>query len=307
MFPSRSGGRNDGYMGNAISVENLVKTYTTGKNGALNAVDGLDLNIREGECFCLLGPNGAGKSTTVEMLEGQRKPSSGTISVLGYHPWEAGPEFKARIGVVLQEASDGSLFTVAQVMRQLAALYPNPANIEELVAAVGLSEKWGAKVKSLSGGQRRRLDVALGIVGRPEVLFLDEPTTGFDPISRRQFWDLIRTLHAEGTTIVLTTHYLDEAEALADRIGIINHGVKITEGTPQEIGGPDARTPRVRWLGPDGHVHERITSEPTELLRQLMPDSGEIRDLQIVRPSLEDVYVELVGEQNEAEKVEVSA
>ncbi|MCM1013156.1 Daunorubicin/doxorubicin resistance ATP-binding protein DrrA [Brevibacterium casei] len=295
-------------MAHAIIARELVKTYRRPQQDPVNAVDGIDLEIDFGECYCLLGPNGAGKSTTVEMLDGARTPTSGELSVLGFVPARAPAAFRARIGVVVQEATDGSHFTVAQTMRHLARIYPNPADCDELIAAVGLSEKANDKVSSLSGGQRRRLDVALGLVGRPEILFLDEPTTGFDPVSRRQFWDLIRRLHGDGTTIVLTTHYLDEAEALADRIGIINHGVLIDEGPPDAIGGPFARVPRVRWVDEVGTDRVERTETPTALISSLAPpDGGEITGLRVVRPSLEDVYVELIGSADDAGTVSDAA
>ena len=283
-------------MAHAITARDLVRTYRRPKQDPFNAVDGIDLTIGVGECYCLLGPNGAGKSTTVDMLDGALKPTSGEISVLGFVPYGAPAAFRSRIGVVLQEATDGSHFTVAQTMGQLAHIYPHPADVDELIAAVGLTEKANDKVTRLSGGQRRRLDVALGLVGRPEILFLDEPTTGFDPVSRRQFWDLIRRLHGDGTTIVLTTHYLDEAEALADRIGIINHGVLIDEGAPEDIGGPLARVPRVHWVDETGADRVERTATPTALVASLTsPNTAEIPGLRVVRPSLEDVYVELIG------------
>ncbi|GAA1621345.1 MULTISPECIES: ABC transporter ATP-binding protein [Brevibacterium] len=283
-------------MAHAITARDLVRTYRRPKQDPFNAVDGIDLTIGVGECYCLLGPNGAGKSTTVDMLDGALKPTSGEISVLGFVPYDAPAAFRSRIGVVLQEATDGSHFTVAQTMGQLAHIYPHPADVDELIAAVGLTEKANDKVTRLSGGQRRRLDVALGLVGRPEILFLDEPTTGFDPVSRRQFWDLIRRLHGDGTTIVLTTHYLDEAEALADRIGIINHGVLIDEGAPDDIGGPLARVPRVHWVDETGVDRVERTATPTALVASLTsPNTAEIPGLRVVRPSLEDVYVELIG------------
>lgn len=283
-------------MDNAITTRSLVKTYRRPRQAPLNAVDGIDLDIRFGECYCLLGPNGAGKSTTVEILEGARRATSGEVSVLGYTPYDAPAAFRARIGVVLQEASDGSHFTVEQTVRQLARLYPRPTDVDGVISGVGLGEKSGEKVKNLSGGQRRRLDVALGLVGRPEILFLDEPTTGFDPRSRRQFWNLMRTLHGDGTTIVLTTHYLDEAEALADRIGIIDRGIMIAEGSPRTLGGADARVPRVRWIDAAGSAREERTTTPTTLIAELTPaDGSEISELEVQRPSLEDAYLDLIG------------
>jgi ABC-2 type transport system ATP-binding protein len=207
-----------------IEVRDLRKTYTSKKGGTKKAVDGLDLTIFQGECFAILGPNGAGKSTTVEILEGFRKRDAGSVIVLGEDPNNPSRNWKARIGVVLQDSGDMGDLTVAEVVNATASYYPNPRNVDEVISAVGLDEKRNAKLASLSGGQRRRVDVALGIIGNPELLFLDEPTTGFDPEVRREFWELIQTLKAEGTTVVLTTHYMDEAAYLADRIGVVING-----------------------------------------------------------------------------------
>ncbi|MCU1518155.1 MAG: transporter [Pseudarthrobacter sp.] len=279
----------------AITVRGLHKSYKLPKGGTLTAVDHLDLTIRAGETYALLGPNGAGKSTTIEMLEGHRKPDGGEVRVLGTRPWKAAPSFRARIGIVLQEATDSGELRVSEALRSLAACFPVPRPVDDVIDAVGLGGKGGVRISTLSGGQRRRLDVALGIIGNPEVLFLDEPTTGFDPEARRQFWDLIRLLSSGGTTIVLTTHYLDEAEQLADRIGVINHGRLIAEGTPQDIGGPGLRVPRVRWRDASG-LREVETEQPAALVSSLS-DGGatEPAELAVVRPSLEDIYLRLIG------------
>jgi len=211
--------------GVAVMVTDLRKSYQD-----VTAVRGIDLGIARGEVFALLGPNGAGKTTTVEILEGFRQRDHGTIDVLGRDPARADRAWRARIGIVLQLASAGPELTVLEMVRQFAAFYPRPRRPEEAIELVGLTGKARSRISMLSGGQTRRLDVALGIVGRPELLFLDEPTTGFDPEARRQFWELIRTLRGDGTTIVLTTHYLDEAEALADRIAVIAAGRIVAEG-----------------------------------------------------------------------------
>ncbi|MCO4256835.1 ABC transporter ATP-binding protein [Pseudarthrobacter cellobiosi] len=285
----------------AITVRGLNKTYGLPKGGTLTAVDQLDLTIHAGETYALLGPNGAGKSTAIEILEGHRKPDSGEVMVLGTRPWKAAPSFRARIGIVLQESTDSGELRVSEALRSLAACFPAPRPVDEVMEAVGLGGKGGVRISTLSGGQRRRLDVALGIIGNPEVLFLDEPTTGFDPEARRQFWDLIRRLSSGGTTIVLTTHYLDEAEQLADRIGVINHGRLIAEGSPQDIGGPGLRMPRVRWRDASG-LREVVTEQPASLVASLS-DGGAIEpaELAVVRPSLEDIYLQLIGAADGAE------
>src|SRR3954471_24097324 len=226
----------------AIEVRGLRKTYREH-----DAVRGIDLTVTRGEVFPLLGPNGAGKTTTVEILEGHRKRTGGDVRVLGEDPGTAGRAWRARIGVVLQDADDAADLTVTEMVRHVAGFYPDPRPAAEVIDLVGLTEKKSGKIRSLSGGQRRRVDVALGIVGRPELLFLDEPTTGFDPAARRQFWDLIRALAAEGTTILLTTHYLEEAEALADRLAVLVGGQIVAEGTPATLGGRSAAAARVSW------------------------------------------------------------
>src|SRR3954454_9046199 len=214
-----------------IEVKGLRKTYR-----GHEAVRGIDLSVPGGEVFALLGPNGAGKTTTVEILEGHRRRDGGEVRVLGADPGTAGRDWRARIGIVLQDADDAADLTVAEMVRHVAGFYPAPRPADDVMDLVGLTEKRGSRIRTLSGGQRRRVDVALGIVGRPELLFLDEPTTGFDPEARRRFWQLIRTLAGEGTTILLTTHYLDEAEALAVRLAVIVDGRIVAEGTPATLG-----------------------------------------------------------------------
>src|SRR3954470_820271 len=219
-----------------VSVRDLRKTY-----GAFTALGGVSFDIERGETFALLGPNGAGKSTTIEILEGYRDRSSGEARVLGVDPAKGGLDWKARLGIVLQSTGESGNVTVREQLTHFARFYPNPRDVDEVISAVGLEDKASSLIRKLSGGQRRRVDVALGIIGRPELLFLDEPTTGFDPEARRQFWTLIRLLKSEGTTILLTTHYLDEAAQLSDRAGVIAGGRLIDIGTIDEIGGADAR------------------------------------------------------------------
>ena len=276
--------------GTIVEVENLVKRY-----GSLAAVDDVSFDIRRGETFALLGPNGAGKSTAIEILEGYRNRTSGTVRVLGVDPQKADVAWKAQLGIVLQSSAEAAHVTVREQVEQFAAYYDRPRDVEEVIAAVGLTEKAKTRIGKLSGGQRRRVDVALGVIGRPQLLFLDEPTTGFDPEARHQFWDLIRSLKADGTTILLTTHYLDEAAHLADRVAVIAAGKLVEIGPVDTIGGADARIPIVRWRD-DAGLHEERTLEPAALAARLFAaTSGEPRDLEILRPSLEDVYLGLVG------------
>ncbi|RNL82673.1 ABC transporter ATP-binding protein [Halostreptopolyspora alba] len=277
--------------GIAASVRGLRKSY-----GATTAVDDIDLDIAAGEVFALLGPNGAGKSTAVEILEGFRRRDAGEVHVLGTDPETAGRAWKARIGIVWQRPVEGSPLTPLDLVRHFAGYYPESWDPEEVLELVGLSDKKRARVRSLSGGQSRRLDVALGIVGRPELLFLDEPTTGFDPEARRRFWTLIRDLAGEGTTIVLTTHYLDEAEALADRVAVISKGRIVAQGAPATLGGRAEARARVSWTA-DGHHREIRTEEPTRVVADLMSTfPGEIPDLSVHRPTLEETYLRLVEE-----------
>jgi ABC-2 type transport system ATP-binding protein len=273
----------------AIRVRGLRKSY-----GGVAAVDGVDLDIRQGEVFALLGPNGAGKTTTVEILEGHRERDGGSVSVLGADPANAGRAWRARLGIVLQTATDAAELTVRESVRHYAGYYPDPAPVDEVIERVGLTAKAGARVKGLSGGQRRRLDVALGVIGRPELVFLDEPTTGFDPEARRQFWELVRGLAAAGTTILLTTHYLDEAEALADRVAVIAAGRIVAEGTPATLGGRSTARATVSWQGPEGR-RTMLTDTPTAVIQELSR-GRELPELTVTRPSLEDTYLELIGE-----------
>jgi ABC-2 type transport system ATP-binding protein len=273
----------------AIQVRGLRKSYHE-----VDAVAGVDLDIRQGEVFALLGPNGAGKTTTVEILEGHRRRDAGEVSVLGVDPATAGRAWRARLGIVLQTANDAAELTVRESVRHYAGYYPSPADPDEVIEQVGLTEKAGTRVKALSGGQRRRLDVALGVVGRPELVFLDEPTTGFDPEARRQFWELIRSLAAGGTTVLLTTHYLDEAEALAGRVAVIAGGRIVAEGTPATLGGRSTAKATVSWLGPNGR-QTVLTDTPTAVIADLSRE-GELPELTVTRPSLEDTYLELIGE-----------
>jgi ABC-2 type transport system ATP-binding protein len=276
----------------AVEVRGLRKRY-----GAKQAVAGIDLRVERGEIFALLGPNGAGKTTTVEILEGFRSRDDGEVRVLGVDPQTAGRAWRDRIGVVLQDSRDLSEFTVAETVRHFAGFYADPRDPEQVIDAVGLREKAGTRTRQLSGGQRRRLDVALGIVGRPELVFLDEPTTGFDPQARRAFWELVRSLRDGGTTILLTTHYLDEAAQLADRVAVLRDGVVVALDAPDRLGGPDARRPAVRWFD-DGLHREERTDRPAAVVARLAARyaDGEVPGLEVVRPSLEDVYLELIGD-----------
>jgi ABC-2 type transport system ATP-binding protein len=275
---------------NAVRVRGLVKRYPDKV-----AVDGVDLDIHRGEVFALLGPNGAGKTTTTEILEGYRRADEGEISVLGSDPAHGDRVWRSRLGIVLQTSRDEAESTVSELVNHYAGYYPNPRDPDEVIAAVGLDDKRKSRPRKLSGGQRRRLDVALGVIGNPELLFLDEPTTGFDPEARRQFWTLIENLSTSGTTILLTTHYLDEAEHLADRVGVIADGRMIEVGTPQTLGGRGARTARVSWTDSDG-PHELRTDQPTAEVASLMARfGGEVPELQVRRPSLEDIYLDLIG------------
>ncbi|MBB4933409.1 ABC-2 type transport system ATP-binding protein [Lipingzhangella halophila] len=277
--------------GTAVSARGLRKSY-----GSTTAVDGIDLDISAGEVFALLGPNGAGKSTAVEILEGFRHRDAGEVHVLGADPGTAGRSWRARIGIVWQHRVEGSPLTPLDVVRHFAGYYPESWAPEEVLERVGLGDKARARVRSLSGGQSRRLDVALGIVGRPELLFLDEPTTGFDPEARRRFWTLIRDLAGEGTTIVLTTHYLDEAEALADRVAVISKGRIVARGTPATLGGRAEALATVSWTD-DGHRQQIRTAEPTRVVAELMPTfPGEIPELSVHRPTLEETYLRLIEE-----------
>lgn len=288
--------RHAGTMTNPNGTDSVVRVRGLEKHyGTLSAVDGVSFDIHRGETFALLGPNGAGKSTTIEILEGYRNRTAGEVSVLGADPARGGLDWKARLGIVLQSTGETGNATVLEQLRHFAAFYPNPRDVDEVIAAVGLQAKAKTRISKLSGGQRRRVDVALGIIGRPELLFLDEPTTGFDPESRRDFWTLIRRLKSEGTTILLTTHYLDEAAQLSDRAGVIAGGRLIEIGAIGEIGGADARVPVVRWRDASGTLRSERSERPAATVAAIaLQQGGEPRELEVIRPSLEDVYLELV-------------
>ena len=278
-------------MDDAITIRGLSKSY-----GGRPAVDGIDLDVRTGEVFALLGPNGAGKTTTVEILEGFRTRDAGVVRVLGSDPHDADRAWRDRIGIVLQTTGGLDLLTAREVLSSTARSYSRPRAVDEVLAAVGLEDTADTRIVGLSGGQRRRLDVALGIVGRPDLLFLDEPTTGFDPQARRDFWDLVRDLAVEGTTIVLTTHYLDEAEHLADRVGVIAAGRLLALDTPDALGGRGADEATVSW---EEHGIRRSvrTASPTAEVARLAAGipGGELPGLTITRPSLEDTYLALIA------------
>jgi ABC-2 type transport system ATP-binding protein len=276
----------------AIEVEGLRKAY-----GEYEAVRGIDFAVRRGEVFGLLGPNGAGKTTTVEILEGYRERTGGQVRVLGMDPGRRDVELRERIGIVLQSSGIYRHLSVREAVAHWAALYPAPRDVDETIALAGLSQAAEKRTRTLSGGQQRRLDFALALVGDPELIFLDEPTTGFDPAARRNAWETVRSLRDLGKTVLLTTHYLDEAQALADRVAIIKDGVILAEGAPSELGAGAARY-RVSWRE-DGERFERETEDPTELLHEITGDAlargSRLEDLSVTRPSLEDVYLELTA------------
>lgn len=273
-----------------VQVRELKKTY-----GSFSAVDGVTFDIQEGETFALLGPNGAGKSTTIEILEGYRNRTGGDVRILGTDPQHGGLEWKAKLGIVLQSTGESGNVTVLEQLNHFAGYYPHPRSVAEVIEAVGLGGKAKTRISKLSGGQRRRVDVALGIIGRPKLLFLDEPTTGFDPEARHQFWGLVNQLKDEGTTILLTTHYLDEAASLADRAGVIIGGKLVDIGPIDDIGGQEAKVPLVRWRQ-DGVVRVERTTTPAALAARLYAEQGgEVPGLEVTRPSLEDIYLDMVG------------
>ena len=275
----------------AITVRGLTKRY-----GDLVAVNDISFEVEQGECLALLGPNGAGKTTTTEVLEGFRHADSGEVRVLGVDPRHGGLDWKARIGIVLQADRDLGDLTVREAVQHFAAYFPSPRDPQEVIEAVGLGSKAKSRNDRLSGGQRRRLDVALGIIGRPEVLFLDEPTTGFDPAARREFWALIESLKAEGTTILLTTHYLDEAERLADRVAVIAGGRIIACDRPSQLGDRSDGIALVTWIE-DGHERQASTGSPTAYVVDLAQRlGGEVPQLSVHRPTLEDTYLSLIAE-----------
>jgi ABC-2 type transport system ATP-binding protein len=280
----------------AISVRDLRKSY-----GGVEAVRGISFEVASGEVFGLLGPNGAGKTTTVEILEGYRHADSGQVEVLGVDPQRAGGEFRQRIGVVLQQSEVWPNLTVREVHAAFAGYYRKPRVVDEVIDIVGLAEKRDQRVKTLSGGQKRRLDLGIALVGDPELVFLDEPTTGFDPSARRAAWEMIRALRALGKTILLTTHYLDEAQQLADRVAVIRAGEIVTLGTPDELIGATTTT-RIRYRE-NGEVVVLDTDTPTKLLAELTSRAAaageELEALEVRRPTLEDVYLELVGAEPE--------
>ena len=295
----------------AIEVRGLTKSY-----GSVEAVRGIDLTVEQGECFALLGPNGAGKTTTVEILEGHRNRTAGDVSVLGYDPGKGGPELKQRIGIVLQETGVERYLSVAEVIELFRGYYPHPRPLDEIIEVVGLTEKRGARVGKLSGGQRRRLDVAIGLAGDPELLFLDEPTTGFDPSARRNAWQMIENLKDLGKTVFLTTHYMDEAQRLADRVAIIAAGKIVAEGSPGSLGRRGEGETTISFVRSDGagalpsswegraDVHgtqvELRTAEPVADLHEMtawaLQNGVELHDLHVAPPSLEDIYLELTGD-----------
>jgi ABC-2 type transport system ATP-binding protein len=264
----------------AIEVKALHKSY-----GSVEAVRGLDLTVQEGEVFALLGPNGAGKTTTVEILEGHRERTTGEVSVLGFDPGKRQRELKERIGIVLQETGVNRFLTVAEVIDQFRSYYPHPRPLDEVIEVVGLTEKRDELVRKLSGGQQRRLDVAVGLAGDPDLLFLDEPTTGFDPSARRNAWQMVKNLHDLGKTVFLTTHYMDEAQFLADRVAIIVGGKIVAEGTPQSLS---------EGLEIDPLATYSVPNEQATKLESLARENGiDLTEVASARPSLEDVYLQL--------------
>jgi ABC-2 type transport system ATP-binding protein len=277
----------------AIEVSDLRKSY-----GSLEAVRGLSFEVQRGEVFGLLGPNGAGKTTTVEILEGYRQRSAGQVWVLGHDPAVRDRQQQERVGIVLQSCGFYPRVTVREAVEHFAKAYPTPRDPAETIALVGLEEKADTRTKELSGGQRRRLDLALALIGDPELVFLDEPTTGFDPAARRTAWGVVRRLKELGKTVLLTTHYLDEAQALADRVAIVKDGRIVAEGPPDRLGRGSARY-RVSYVS-DGRRVEHQTDDPTELLHRLTRDAlarGErLEGLEVTRPTLEEIYLELTAE-----------
>ena len=295
-------------MAAAIKVDGLRKSY-----GPIEAVKGISFEVAEGEVFALLGPNGAGKTTTVEILEGYRRRDAGTVSVLGMDPESGGTRLRERIGIVLQECGFEELLTVREILDRQAGYYPAARPVEEVIDLIGLGDKTEARVRSLSGGQRRRLDLALALVGSPDLIFLDEPTTGFDPAARRNAWDLVKRLCGLGKTVFLTTHYMDEAQYLADHVAVLAGGRLVAEGDPKSIGGRDSAPAVIRFALPQGMpvaalpVSTKLDGDlvvvtTSELVRTLHILTGwalergvDLEGLTVSRPSLEDVYLEMVG------------
>jgi ABC-2 type transport system ATP-binding protein len=281
----------------AIEVRDLRKHYDE-----LEALRGIDFEVVAGEVFGLLGPNGAGKTTTVEILEGYRRRDGGDVRVLGHDPQRAERAYRERIGVVLQSTAMWTNLTVTETLGMFRGYYARPRSVDDVLELIGLAEKRKALVKTLSGGQRRRLDLGIALVGDPELLFLDEPTTGFDPAARRAAWEMIRSLRSLGKTVLLTTHYLDEAQQLADRLAVLRDGQIVELGTPDELIGRTRET-EVRWRE-NGQVVVRRTDEPTRLLHELtaaaLAEGRELDGLEVRRATLEEVYLELVGEERDA-------
>jgi ABC-2 type transport system ATP-binding protein len=276
----------------ALAVSDLHKSY-----GSAEALRGISFEVEAGEVFGLLGPNGAGKTTTVEILEGYRRRDGGEVSVLGVDPERAGPDWREEIGVVLQSSAMYENLTVTEHVALFAGYFRAPRSVPEVVDLVGLGEKRDTRVKTLSGGQRRRLDLALGLIGDPEILFLDEPTTGFDPAARRAAWSIIRSLRELGKTVLLTTHYLDEAEHLSDRVAVLREGRIVALGKPSDLTGTRIAT-EIRYRR-DGHEVVVETQEPTRVLHELTGEAlargAELDGLQVRRPTLEEIYLELTG------------
>ena len=281
----------------AIVVEDLHKRY-----GEVQALKGVSFSVGEGEVFGILGPNGAGKTTTVEILEGYRRPDGGRAEVLGFDPVRAERAFRERIGVVLQRTQMWPTLTVRETLRMFAHYYERPRPVDEVVDLVGLGEKRAARVRTLSGGQQRRLDLAVALVGDPDLVFLDEPTTGFDPTARRTAWDMVRSLRELGKTILLTTHYLDEAQQLCDRVAVMRDGTIVRIGTPADLVGASQQV-EIRYRE-DGREVVVATDEPTRVLHELtsaaVAAGRELEAIEVRRASLEDVYLDLVDEANGA-------
>jgi ABC-2 type transport system ATP-binding protein len=278
----------------AILVRDLHKSY-----GTVHAVRGIDFEVARGEVFGLLGPNGAGKTTSVEVLEGYRERTSGIVSVLGHDPGSRPRALRERVGIVLQSSGTYRHVTVRELVAHWAGFYRAPRNVDEVIALAGLGKCEDVRARKLSGGQTRRLDFALALVGDPELIFLDEPTTGFDPAARRAAWETIRALADLGKTVLLTTHYLDEAQALCDRVAIVKDGRILAVGAPAQLGVGASSRYRVSWRGDSGELVSRETDDPTALLHQLtsaaLARGVGLQDLSVTRPSLEDVYLELTA------------
>jgi len=283
----------------AIMVRGLRKSY-----GDFEAVRGIDFEVRSGEVFGLLGPNGAGKTTTVEILEGYRARTEGEVSVLGLDPGQRSRALRSRVGIVLQSTGLYRHIRVRESIAHFAAMYPHPRDVDEVISITGLEGKENAMARTLSGGQLRRLDLALALVGDPELVFLDEPTTGFDPAARRNAWDTIQSLKELGKTILLTTHYLDEAQALADRVAIIKDGRIAVEGAPRELGVAQGAAPyRIAFRNGDGGIVNYETDDPTSLLHELtgaaLARGERLESLTVTRPTLEEVYLELTADEHD--------